>query len=244
MNFSIEKVIKLLRKHFLLILAVAVLCSAVMYYYKKNNSTPIYTAYTELYVNTVVREEGKEYAGINTERNYVSTYKEILKTYNYSEYVKDVLVDKYPNLTAGAVFGSLNITTKNETEIIVVRIYNTNKDLAVDIANAVEESAQEYLHELFSIANVDTVEDARFAGVSSVSYKKSVIIGFVFGALLAFFAVFVKDLYDHRLRSAAEIKERYKLPVLGTVPTFDSKANTGGDRYKYKYSKYKRNSRY
>lgn len=235
MNFSFEKIIKLIRKHFLLILAVALLCSVGMYYYKKHNSTPVYTAYTEMRVNTVLTEEGKEYASINTERNYVSTYIEILKTYNYSEYVRKDLLTKYPALSAGEVFGSLNISQKNDTEIIVVRVYNTNRELAVDIANAVEESAQEYLHDLFSVASVGTVEDARFAGVSSVSYKKSVIIGFAFGALLAFFAVFVKDLYDYRLRSVSEIKERYNLPVLGAVPTFDSKSTARGGKYKYNY---------
>jgi len=44
MNFSLEKIIKLLRKNFLIIMAVALLFSAFMYYYKKNNTVPVYTA--------------------------------------------------------------------------------------------------------------------------------------------------------------------------------------------------------
>ncbi len=243
MNFSIEKIIKLLRKNFLIMLAVALLCSAAMYYYKKNNTIPVYTAYTELYVNTVFKEDGTLSSGISAERNYVSTYIEMFKTVKYSNEVHGFLSEEdQQKITPNGIHNALAIGSKNETEIIYVRVYNTDRDLAHDIAKAVAQSAPKYLNKEFGVAAVKVVEDARITGVSSVSYKKSVIIGFVFGAVLVFFIAFIKDLYDYRLRNSSEIKERYNLPVLGTVPMFDSKASGAQDKYKY-YNRYRRGRR-
>lgn len=240
MNFSLEKIVKLLRKNFLIILSVALLFSAFMYYYKKNNTVPVYTAYTELYVNTVFNEDGSLSSGISAERNYVSTYIEMFKTVKYSNEVYEFLSEEDKGKTTpNGIYGSLNIGRKNETEIIYVTVYNIDKELAYNTATAVAQSAPKYLNEEFGVDAVKVVEDARITGVSSVSYKKSVIIGFVFGALIAFFVIFIKDLYDYRLRSASEMKEKYNLSILGMVPTFDSKSNTSGGKYKY-YNKYKR----
>ncbi|MBE6677864.1 MAG: hypothetical protein E7597_03615 [Ruminococcaceae bacterium] len=244
MNFSLEKIIKLLRKNFLIIMAVALLFSAFMYYYKKNNTVPVYTAYTELYVNTVYKEDGSPSSNINAERNYVSTYIELLKTVKFSNHVYNNLSEADKKLTSpNGIYGALAIGQKNETEIIFVRVYSTNRNLAYNIAYAIESCTAEYLSSEFKVQGVEVVDYTRITGVSTVSYKRSVLIGFALGALFAFFVVFVKDLYDYRLRNSSEIKERYNLPILGTVPTFDSKATAGKSNYKYysKYSKYKRN---
>lgn len=240
MNFSLEKMIKLLRKHFLVILAVAVLFAAGMYRHKKNNTVPVYTAYTELFANTIQYEEDKIYSGINSERNYVSTYIEMFKTVKYSQKVYSFLSDEDKAKTSPlSIYYSMSVGSKNETAIIYVRIYNTDSALAHSIAKAVATSAAQYLNEEFGVAAVNVVEDARISGVSTVSYKKSVIVGFLLGAMLSFFVFFVKDLYDYRLRSASEIKDKYKLAILGTVPTFDSKANVGSKyNHGYKYSRY------
>ncbi|MBQ3194871.1 MAG: hypothetical protein IJB65_00235 [Clostridia bacterium] len=246
MNFSLEKIVKLIRKNFLIILAVALLFSAAMYYYKKNNTVPVYTAYTELYVNTVYKEDGSLSSGISAERNYVSTYIELLKTVKYSNHVYNYLSEADKKLTSpNGIYYSLQIGSKNETEIIYVRIYNTNRDLAYNIAKAVEACTSDYLYNEFGVERINVVDYARITGVSSVSYKRSVVIGFVLGALFAFFVVFVKDLYDYRLRNSSEIRERYNLPVLGMVPTFDSRASATNSNYKYysKYSKYKRRNK-
>lgn len=243
MNFSLEKIVKLIRKNFLIILAVALLFSALMYYYKKNNTVPVYTSYTELYVNTVYKEDGSLSSGISAERNYVSTYIELLNTVKYSNHVYNYLSEEDKKLTTpDGIYQSLTIGSKNETEIIFVRVYNTNKELAYNIAKAVEGCTSDYLFNEFGVERINVVDYARITGVSSVSYKRSVVIGFALGALFAFFIVFVKDLYDYRLRSFSEIKERYNLPVLGMVPTFDSRASASNSKYKY-YSKYKRKSR-
>ena len=244
MNFSLEKIVKLIRKNFLIILAVGLLFSAFMYYYKKNNTIPVYTAYTELYVNTVYKEDGSPSSNINAERNYVSTYIELLKTVKFSTHVYNNLSPEDQKLTSpSGIYGSIAIGRKNETEIIYVKVYNSNHDLAYNIAYAIESYTAEYLSSEFKVQGVEVVDYTRITGVSTTSYKRSVIIGFILGAMIAFFVVFVKDLYDYRLRNSSEIKERYNLPVLGMVPTFDSKATAGSSNYKYysKYSKYKRN---
>lgn len=235
MNFSIEKAIRLLRKNFILIFTVALLMSVVMYYYTVKTAVPVYTAYTELYVNTNFTDDNK-FSYIGAEQNYSKTYIEMLKTIKFSKVVYQGLADEYKELTSpSSIYYALSIGNKNETAIITVRVYNVNEGLAKAVAESAAHNAGIYLKEKFGVDNVDVVEDARISGVTSVDFKKNVIIGFLFGAFVTFFAVFVRDMYDYRIRNSGEITEKYDLPVLGVVPVFDSKA--GGGKYAGKYGK-------
>lgn len=237
MNFSIEKVIRLLRKYFILILAVALLMSVAMYYYTVKTAVPVYTAYTELYVNTRLTDDNKSNY-ISMEQNYSKTYIEMLKTIKFSKVIYQGLADEYKAMTSPAsIYYALNVGNKNETAIITVRVHNVNEGLAKAIAESAAHNAGIYLKEKFGVENVDVVEDARISGVTSVDFKRNVAIGFIFGAFVTFFAVFIKDMYDYRIRSAAEITEKYDLPILGIVPSFDSKS---GGKYKHYGSKKER----
>ena len=239
MNFSIEKCVKLLRKNFLFILLAAIALAVGMYYYTTSNAVPVYTAYTELYPRTFDSENAASYIG--AERSYSTTYIQMLKTVNYSETVCNnldpTIREKY-GVTKQSVFGSMSVGSKNETEIITVYVRSTSMELALKIAEAVEVSANDYLHQTFGVYKVDPVENARLSGVTTVGYRKNVVIGFVLGALIAFFIVFIKDMYDYRLKSADEIIRQYNLPILGAVPSFDSKAVAASSKDKYGYRSY------
>lgn len=239
MNFSIEKAIRLLRKNFILILIVALLMSVAMYYYTVKTAVPVFTAYTELYVNTKLTDDNK-FSYIGAEQNYSKTYIEMLKTMKFSKVIYQGLADEYKELTSPAsIYYALSVGNKNDTAIITVRVHNTNEGLAKAVAESAAHNAGIYLKEKFGVDNVDVVEDARISGVTSVDFKKNVVIGFLFGALVTFFIVFVRDIYDYRIRSADEITEKYDLPVLGVVPSFDSKS--AGGKYAGKYGKKSKN---
>ncbi len=238
MNFSIEKCVKLLRKNFFIILLAAVALAAGMYYYTTKNAVPVYTAYTEIYPRTFNTENAA--TSIGAERSYSSTYIQMLKTVNYSETVCNnldpAIREKY-GVTKQTVFYSMSVGSKAETEIISVYVSSTSQELALKIAEAVEVSANDYLHQTFGVYKVDPVENARLSGVTTVGYRRNVIIGFILGALIAFFVVFIKDMYDYRLKSADEIVKQYNLPILGAVPSFDSKA-VSASKGKYGYRSY------
>ncbi len=225
MNFSIEKCVKLLKKNFFFILIAALVLAAGMYYYTTSNAIPVYTAYTELYPRTY--DTDKMAASIGAERSFSTTYIQMLKTVNYSETVYNNLDPETQKLTSKeSIFYSMHVGSKNSTEIITIYVSSTNRDLALKIAEAVEVSANDYLHQTFGVFKVDPVENARLSGVSAVGYKKNVIIGFILGALIAFIIAFIKDMYDYRLKSADEIIKQYNLPILGAVPSFDAKTAT------------------
>lgn len=242
MNFSVEKILKLLRKYFLLILAVSLICAAFMYWHTIKTAVPVYTAYTEMYVNTIA-PEGDKYLVLGSS-NYTSTYIEILKTVQFCKIVYQGLSDDYKKMTSPAgIYASMHVARKNDTDIITVNVHSTNSKLAMTIAESVWNSAGIYLNEKFGVDSVVIVENARPSGVTAAAYKKNVMIGFAAGAFLTFFAVFVKDLYDYRVRSADEISERYNLPILGRVPTFSGKKGIGTRRKGYDQYVYGRSDR-
>ena len=240
MSFSIEKAIKLLRKYFLFILAAAIIMAGIAYYYAKRSAVPVYSAYTELYSHTFDLDDF--YLSIGRERAFVNTYIELLNTLKFGEWVHGKLPEEYKRLTGpGGIYGSMTISTKKSTEIIVIRTVSTNRDLALVIADTISHEVGNYLNACFGVKSVEIVEKARPSGMSVASYKNNVIIGFMFGALASFFAVFIKDMYDFRIRGVDELTERYNLPVLGIVPTFDSKSVSSKEmKYGYKRKYYRR----
>ncbi len=193
-----------------------------MYYYTTSNAVPVYTAYTELYPRTY--DTDKLPSSIGMERSFSSTYIQMLKTVNYSETVYNNLDPETQKRTSKeGIFYSMRVGNKNGTEIITVYVTSVDPGLALKIAESVEVSANDYLHQTFGVYKVDPVENARLSGVTAQGYKKNVIVGFVFGALIAFVIAFIKDMYDYRLKSADEIIKQYNLPILGAVPSFNSK---------------------
>ena len=181
-------------------------------------------------------------------RNIVKTRVRMLGTLDYytkvSEQVNsdiDALIAEYPEhaaelekskKTAVQIGKSLSFSIIEETELFTVRVSTNSMSESKLIAEAVEKTANKHLTQLSVSADMleseQPVADSvkcfekplmgKFAGPS---ISKNTVVGFIFGFILSFGIVFVLSILDVRIKSAYDLSEKYDIPVLGSVISFE-----------------------
>lgn len=56
---------------------------------------------------------------------------------------------------------------------------------------------------------------------------RNTIMGFLIGVILSFLVVLIVDISDIRIKDEDDIINSYSIPLLGTVPNFDSAKKKG-----------------
>ncbi len=234
-SFSIEKILKVIKRFFLLMIVFAIAFYALGYYLAKRSTSVSYYSYTELYIHTIATNSDEYVKYIDSEAKYVDTYLLTIDTYKFYEELRQQLPEQWKEkVSAGYLKGCVSAAKRSDSAIIRFTVYTYSSDLTYAITQTLSTYMDDYLWNNYSLRSVQVVEEPR-PPAASVSQNKSLsLLLAAIGAFFAFGFGYIKVMQDRRILSASDL-EQYNLPTLGVVPTFDSKSNKGG---KYAYSGY------
>ena len=88
---------------------------------------------------------------ININSNLVATYSELIKS---KTLIQKVIDNLSLNLSEQAVRNSINVSRISETELIEIKVRNTDKNLASQIANEIAEVFSEKIEEIYNISRI------------------------------------------------------------------------------------------
>ena len=71
------------------------------------------------------------------------------------------------------------------------------------------------------------------------SKRRNTALGMLLGAFLMIAYLAIRELLDTRVRSEQELEEKFGIPIIGTIPNFDSAGSKGGYNYGYRKSQKK-----
>ncbi len=234
LSFSFEKVVKVLKRFFVVMLLFAIAFYALGYYITLRSTSVSYSSYTELYIHTT-SASAEEYAKyMETEAKYADTYLIILNTYTFYDGLRETLPEKWrenPNITSSYIKNCVSTEKRSDSAIVRFTVYTYDKELTEDITKALYPHVRSYLA-TFEVNSVDEIEAPRpVTPTVSKSKYLSLILATV-GAVLAFLIGYIKEIRDIRIKAVSEL-EAYGVPVLGVVPSFDSKASKKMGKYSY-----------
>lgn len=134
--------------------------------------------------------------------------------------------------TAAQIGAAISFSIIEETELFTIKVVTNSMSESKMIADAIEKTANARLMELS--VNSDMLEGeypvtdsvkcyekplmGKFAGPS---VGRNTIVGFMLGFVLAFALAFMRDITDVRVKSVSDLTDKYDIPVLGTVVSFD-----------------------
>ena len=134
--------------------------------------------------------------------------------------------------SAGQIGAALSFRIIEDTELFTISVITNSKSESKMIADAIEKTANARLTELS--VNTDMLEGEYPVTDSVKCYEKplmgafagpststNTLVGFVLGFILAFAIAFIHDIADVRVKSVSDLTEKYDIPVLGTVVSFD-----------------------
>ena len=166
---------------------------------------------------------------MNYVQNMMNTYIEIMSTNQFYQTVADDLNKQYGSgYSAGTIRGAMSIESVEKTAMFKVTVTTDSSDLSYNIARQLETTIPRYMKSKNDGLVKASVEDPaiKAGSAGSMGYPKKCAIGGIAGMLLAGAYVVLRTLFDVRVRSSDELTDKYNIPVLGSIPSFETRTTT------------------
>ena len=219
-QLSILDIIDMLLRKWMVIVVSAVLVGIFAFVYSEVFISPVYSSKASLYVNSSREVTSTEIstANMNSSRQLVMTYAEILQARTFLEKVAQDMNNKY---TVNEIKSMITMEALNETEILSITVKGTNADDVYKITRSITKYAPHALVRVFEAGSVKVLDNASETNTPiSPNIRQNTFIGIFIGILLGAFIIIVLELFDTRIKNGNEIRQRYEEPLLGEIPSF------------------------
>lgn len=232
-EIDIIDLLKLFWRKKIQIILIIILFILIGYIYTFKYITPEYSAVTTLVVATTVDNENTSNSttiasDITINSKLVSTYTELIKSKNI---LQEVILDLGINIDEEELRKSITISNEANTAIINLKVTNPNAENASKIANKIANTFIKEISDIYNINNIQIVSQADIpTSPSNINHTKDIITFAIIGLIISIIYVIIVNMIDTTIKSAREIEEIYKLPVLVSIPLYETKKKKGAHR--------------
>ena len=215
---------EVLRKRWLIVVVlplIAAITSGIISFYIIK---PVYESSTTLIVGKKAEEAGSvavqmlDNSVLQANLQLAKTYAAIAQSRTVEQ---NVIEDLDLPLTVGQLNSMISITPVKTTEILEIRVANTDPELAAFIANSMAQNFSEAVIEIKKVDSVSIVDPAITPSIPVKPNKKlNVLIAFVVGLMAAAGLVFLLEYLDNTIKTSEDVEKILGIPVLGVIPTY------------------------
>ena len=223
LEIDLLQILKVVRKNFLLMIAICIITSSVGFAICKFYMTETFKATSRI---IIVKDESSSsssvtYNDVQLSQKLVSTYTQIFK----SEAISDEVINNLDlDIDSVQYNNMVNVTSENNTEVMCVEVISDDPELSEKMANEIVNVFISKIYDIMKIQNVTILDKAKVPTKKyGPSITKYTAIGGVCG--LAFFALYAVliTLTDTKVKSEDEVKAIFNYPIIGSIPDFLSK---------------------
>lgn len=244
---NVQKIIFALIRKWKLLVIFAVIGGMLGYFYTANFTTLTYTSNVKFLASAVdSKQELVDESSSGTSSEYVRssntskmnyamrmlpTYIEIMRTNEFNEQVAKELNDRInASYSASVIKNSVSIESVESTAMFVVTVVTTDPNLSYEIAHQLETAVPEMMEDTNNgLVRADVKDKAvKNESAGSLGYLKKCAIAAIAGVVLAAAYVILRNLLDVRIKTEDELIEKYNIPVLGSIPNFETKNSVSG----------------
>lgn len=258
---NVMKLLVALLRKWKVIVLFAVIGALIGYFYTANFTQLTYTSTVEFLAYAVdtgdeLQDSGSTTATNNANQtrisntskmNYamkmLSTYIEIMGTNEFNNMVAQDLNDRInSSYTGSTVKNALTIEGIEDTAMFKITVTTTSADLSYEIAHQLETSIPKMMKTTNNGLVNASVEDkpVKASAAGSLGYAKKCSIAAVIGVVVAAAFIILRNLLDVRIRTSEELIEKYNIPVLGSIPSFEIR--NGGSSHRSQRSSVEKNT--
>ena len=214
----------------ILIIAIAVVIGFIYSYVVVK---PEYKSTTSILLaksNTAQADDGTiTSTEITLNQKLVSTYSDLIKT---EKVLTQVINNLQINKTVEELQSNIQVSAKDDTEIIEISVTDADSEMACRIAN---EAAQVFItqiaQEYYNMDNVYVVDEARVESTPyNINHTKDLVIFAAAGFVIACIYVLIANMLDTTVKSKEDIEKKLGLTVLTSIPVCDFKKAKGGKK--------------
>ena len=166
---------------------------------------------------------------ITLNQKLVSTYSELLKM---DTVLTQVINNLNINKTTDRLKNSIQVSAKDDTEIIEISVTDSDREMAQRIANEVAQVfISQVAKEYYNMDNVYVVNPAQIESEPyNINHIKDLVIFAAVGFVVACIYVLIANMLDTTVKSTDDIEKKLGLTVLTTIPICDFKKAKGGKK--------------
>lgn len=181
---------------------------------------PMYKSYTTVILgsNATSSSQTITQTDITINRNLVDTYTQIVT----SRRVLDQVINELNlDISYESLKSKISVSAVNNTEIIKINAEDNDAIKAKNIANITANYFKKEIVDLYNMNNVNILDEAiQEKNPYNINITKQIIVYFMIGLILAIGIVFVVFYFDRTIKSAEQVEQKIKLPILGSVEEY------------------------
>ncbi len=231
-EFSLLDILRIVLKKIWLVLAVAVIFMTAALLYCNLLAVPMYSANSSIIISNGALEHTTntnkiQSADLATSLALTQPITDILDTKGMYTAVAEKTIYNY---TADQLKGMFDLSFREDSIIIDVKITTTDPQHSVQLANTFVHLAPDYLSAKLPSAQLTINEEAERAVQVSPQTTLTAIGAFLLGAILIIVVLVIYNSLDQTIKGEESITSNYNVPILGMVPDFDNyqKVTKGG----------------
>src|SRR5690625_879320 len=223
-TISLKEIFEVIKKRFLLIMALvlgAAVVAAVISYFVL---TPTYQSSSQFIVNQGQQDPSTQFNvnDIRTNVELINTYNVIIKS---TAILDDVVETLDLNYSAGALAKNIQVSSEQNSQVVTVTVTDPDPYIAAEIANTTVAIFQDRVPELMNMAdNVKVLTNAEVsANPTPVAPNPTlnIAIAIVLGGMIGVGLAFLLEYLDNTITTEEDIDKHLGLPVIGVISNIE-----------------------
>lgn len=219
MELTLEKLLKILKKQMVLVIAVTLLVSLAAFLLSAFIMKPVYVCEMKFRVNV---SDAKML-------DLTSTARLVTLVTDVIERIQSDAFYSMASTNSGEVFSPQDVQKRVEyvlvedSTVFWMKVSADSPENAFLLGQAVESAAPTHIKNNGEIYAIESLVYAKLpTSPAGPSVPKYTLVGLILGLILSVGIVVVIDFFDRRIKSSADLAEQYGLPILGVVPYFEA----------------------
>lgn len=222
-EISLSEIFVLIKKSLVWIILISIFCGGIAFGISEYLITPVYEAETTMMISGYIGYSGNNNVNSDTQmsdlrlnKELAATYSEIIKTRGIFEIVNKNLG---LNMSYDDFMNNVSVVSKNDTEIMVLSVKDTNQTRAMDMANEIVMVFKEFIIETSEEDKVQILDKA-IEPEKPISPKilQNTVMGVLLGGVLSTFIFLAIGLFDTTIKSEEDFENTFDIPVIGIIP--------------------------
>ncbi len=238
-DFSLLDILQLLKLRWWIIFLAAIIFAGGAGVFSYFTYEPTYSSSVTVYVNDQTSQDGNtadDVSQVNWALKVVNNYLELLKTNDFMEEISATYQTRFPEAWAEKTYSATKLakscvryTAIKETYLFTFTVTTHDKEVSYNIGKIFEELAPKKILDITGKDAIKIADSARVAiePANTRNMTRNTVIGFLIGAIFAFLIVLIVDVSDVRIKDEDDIVDNYSVPLLGSVPNFESAKKKG-----------------
>lgn len=182
--------------------------------------TPIYSSTAKFYVNNNTEKGSTTISSqdINASQSLAETAIVIIR--NNNELMQTVIETSAVNCTVPELKEMITASSLSKTEAFSIKVSNPSPDDALKLAEAFRKVVPEMIPAVIQGGDVSTFDiPQRDNKADSPNIFLNAVLGGFIGVIASFLIFFLSEALDNTIYAEDDIKDRFKYPIIGIIPT-------------------------